>query len=202
MISKNIYGYISLILVFVTYIPYIHSILKQETKPHLFSWINWTLLTGLAAAGQYSAEAGPGAWSTALNTVFCFATIFLCISHGDRSITRGDWVALIVGLAALPLWYITNSPLAAVSLSTVVNVLGYYSTFRKSYDKPKQEMIFSYITCNVEGALSIFAMQDLSLTTIMYPIAMVVVNSALIAMLIWRRHCQNVSSVAIPWNVA
>jgi len=90
-------------------------------------------------------------------------------------------------LSAIPLWYYTKNPLAAVIIATIIDVLAYYPTFRKSYLKPKEEMIFSYIVSNAKHIMSLFAMSGYSMTTVLYPVALFIMNGALIGMLALRR---------------
>jgi hypothetical protein len=37
---------------------YIHSILKRRTRPHVFTQLIWTIVTGIAAAAQWSHGGG------------------------------------------------------------------------------------------------------------------------------------------------
>jgi len=46
-------------------IPYGYAIYRRTTRPHLFSWLIWSVVTAIAAAGQFVAGAGPSAWCTA-----------------------------------------------------------------------------------------------------------------------------------------
>ena len=190
MFDKNVMGYLSLLFVVLSGAPYLYFVLKGRTKPHLFTWIIWGLLTGMAAAAQYAGNAGPGAWAAGLSAVFSILTALLCVSHGERNITRSDWIAFLAGLGGIPLWYVTASPLIAVIWVTGIDALGYYPTFRKSYRRPKEEMAFSYVISNVKHIASLFAMTTYSLTTVFYPAVLFVMNSALIFMLIVRRHRQ------------
>jgi hypothetical protein len=187
MFSKHTFGYISVFIVLVTYLPYFYSIVKGKTRPHLFSWLNWTLLTGISGVAGDLANAGAGAWSTELDAVFCFFTVFFCLSHGEKKITKSDWLVLFLASAVLPFWFLTDSLLVAVSCTSFINLLGYYSTFRKSYYKPGQEMVFSYCCCIVQGGLMMLATEAYSWTTLIYPVSSTIVNVALISMLMWRR---------------
>jgi hypothetical protein len=52
MISKDIFGYLSLVFVVLSGVPYIWSILIGKTKPHVFTWLLWFLLSAVAAVAQ------------------------------------------------------------------------------------------------------------------------------------------------------
>lgn len=187
MFDKTTFGYVSIALTFLSGAPYIISILRGHTKPHLFTYVLWTIMMAIAAAGQVAAHAGAGAWASIVGAIFCLLILLLSFKHGEKSITRSDWVSLLVGLMAIPLWYITADPLPAVLLVTLIDVAAYIPTFRKSYLKPHEEMVFSHVASNVKHVFSILAMQEMSLTTLVYPSVLFLMNSALIGMLLWRR---------------
>jgi hypothetical protein len=187
VLDKNWFGYFSLVFVVLSGAPYIYSTLIGKTRPHVFTQLIWALTCGIAGVAQYVGHAGPGAWAAELSAVFCIVTVLVSFSHGERNITRSDWVAFLVALSAIPLWYLTESPLPSVILVTFIDVVGYYPTFRKSYIKPKEEMIFSYVVSNIKHIASMCAMTEYSLTTLLFPAALFVANGALIAMLVYRR---------------
>jgi hypothetical protein len=58
---------------------------------------------------------------------------------------------------------------------------------RKLYDHPYEESIFFYVVFALRSGLSILALESLSLTTLLFPVAMVVSCLATCAMLWWRR---------------
>ena len=185
--DKEIYGFLSMALVLLSGGAYLYSILTNKTKPHAFTWVLWTLLTGVIAAAQVAGHAGAGAWATTLTASLGMIIVVFAFTRGERHITRGDWITFILGLGAIPLWYITKNPLSAAIVATSIDVIAYYPTFRKSYSKPGEEMILSYILGNIRHVLSILAMDVTSATTLLYPLVVFAVNTALIGMLTWRR---------------
>jgi hypothetical protein len=194
ILNKDLFGYLSLACVALSGTPYIISVLKGKTHPHVFTWFLWGVITLIAAAGQQAANAGPGAWATFLQAIFSIITFVLCFSHGDRSITKADWVALIIGLSALPLWLLTSNPFWAVGLVTLIDAIAYAPTLRKSYGEPDGEMASSYIISNVKHLMAIFAIVDYSLTTLIYPVILFFMNSWLIAVILWRRRALRLGS--------
>lgn len=185
--EKEAFGILSLLLNAMSGIPYIYFVLKGKTRPHVFTWILWGVLAAIAAAAQGTAQAGPGNWTVILSAVLSLITAALAFSHGDRGTTRGDWVAFIIGLAAIPLWYVTANPLAAVILVTISDGAGYIPTIRKSWMKPREEMVSSYGISNLKHFAAIAATSSYSATTLVYPVALSLMNGALIAVLLWRR---------------
>ena len=106
-ISPQLWGAISVVLACVALIPYLWATMRGGNKPHIFTWIIWTLLTGIAFAIQFLEGAGSGAWSGAVSTVFCVAILLAALRRGEKNITRSDWMVFAAAVAAIPIWLIT-----------------------------------------------------------------------------------------------
>ncbi len=185
--TKELFGVLSLFLVIASAAPYILAIYRGQTKPHLFSWIIWTIPTAIVFAGQAVSDAGPGGWATGF-TLLC--NIFIAvqsIKYMDKSITRSDWFFLIAGLAAIPLWILTKDPLYSVILVTVTDICGYGPTVRKSWNAPHEENALAYFMLLPKHVASLLAMQSMSLVNVLFPYAMIAVNGALVIFLLYRR---------------
>ncbi len=185
--DKEIFGYIALILALAAYCPYIWSTFRGKTRPHIFTWIIWGLVMTIAASAQYAGAAGPGSWAPQLGGILSFVIVVLAYKQGEKNITLYDVLIFIAALSAIPLWQFTHNPLTAIIIVTMIDLLGYLPTFRKAYTKPYEEMCLIYIISNLMHGMSIVAMNTYSITTILYPIALFIGNSALVGMIYWRR---------------
>lgn len=186
--DKALWGSIASIVSVVATLPYIVSILKGNTKPHSFSWLIWTISTFIIYFGQVSDDAGAGAWST-LAGAWC-AAIVLVLSYvyrGDYTTTRTDWLCLGMALAALPLWYATQTALWAVTLLVVIDVLAYIPTLRKAYHRPHEEQIGMFAIITLRNGMSVYALTHYSWTTLLFPVVTSIANIVLIGMVLWRR---------------
>lgn len=186
-IPPEIWGLISVALALVSLVPYIWVTLKGTNKPHLFTWIIWTLLTGIAFALQYTEGAGAGAWSGFITTFLCLFITILAIKFGEKNITRSDWVVFIAALAAIPLWLMTDNALLAVIWVSVIDSIGYFPTLRKSWHKPYEEMLLHPIVAGLKHVTILLAVETVGPSTIVYSLSMVVMNSVLVGLLIGRR---------------
>ncbi len=82
MTSSEILGALAVTIGMIGYAPYLWSIFKGRTKPHLFSWFIWGVLTAIAFAIQISEGAGAGAWVTGITAAVCFLITALSIKYG------------------------------------------------------------------------------------------------------------------------
>jgi len=186
-LPKELLGYISIAFAIVSYVPYIHGILKGRFKPHVFSWFIWTVITLVTFAAQWVKGGGAGSWTTAFTCVMCFVLTILGFTHGEKNITRSDWIILFCALLSIPLWYATNDPVWSVVLLTMIDVVAYYPMFRKSWHKPFEESVFSAVITAVKLLVSLLALEQVNVTTALFPATLAVVCSVLTVMLLWRR---------------
>jgi hypothetical protein len=167
--------------------PYIYKTFKGTNRPHIFSWIIWTLLTGIAFAVQYAGDAGPGAWATAFTCVCSLIIVIAAVKHGEKNITPLDWVMFIAALLAIPLWLITDSPMIAAIWVVTIDGIAYVPTIRKCWHKPYEEMATTHVFANIKHLFSILAMKSVSIPTTLYPASLFVFNATLVAVILLRR---------------
>lgn len=184
---KIILGAIAVLMTIWAHIPYLIHTLNGSNKPHVFTWVIWTLLTGIVFAVQVSEQAGPGAWATGICSVICLIITIAAIRTGEKNITRSDWVMFIFGLAAIPVWVATDDPLWSVWIITLIDVSAVVPTFRKSWLRPHEENSFMYGFNIPRHAIGIAALAHISVTTALYSFALLFMNSIMFIMLKGRR---------------
>ncbi len=184
---KELLGFLSSGMGILSLGLYIKTIFYGTTKPHYFTWLIWSLLMGIAFAAQMSENAGPGSWVIGLSAVGCFMIAVLGFFRGEKNITRSDKIAFACGLAAIPLWQITKNPQWSVILVTLIDCIGFYPTFRKTWYKPYEEPVSPYVISLFTMLVSVFALQTINLTTALYPSALVFANAAFVVMIYARR---------------
>ncbi|RUM69597.1 MAG: hypothetical protein DSZ07_04330 [Sulfurovum sp.] len=188
MEPKQLFSTIAIILVFVAYYPYIKSILNNETKPHLFSWIIWGLTTSIVFFALLSNKGGVGSFPTGVSALICFFIAFISykkVSHDV--IQKSDWVFFILALLAIPLWYMTNSALNAVILLSIIDTLGFIPTFKKTYHSPYEEQLSFFILMVIKEFFAVSALEEYSLTTLLFPIVLSSSTIIFILMVYGRR---------------
>lgn len=185
---KTILSTLAIVLTFVAFYPYIVGILRNQIKPHVFSWIIWGLTTTIVFFAQLEAGGGVGAWPIGLSgLVTIYIAVLAYLKQADRTITFMDWLFFCLALAALPLWYLTSSPLWAVIVLTSVDVLGFGPTFRKAYVLPFEESLTFFGLFCARNLIAIAALETYSWATILFPAAITAGCVVLIVMVVYRR---------------
>lgn len=188
MNSLQAMGLLSIALTLVAYAPFITQIRRGAKRPHVFSWVIWTISTAIVFLAQVAADGGPGAWPTGISALLTAYVSWLAWSRcRDILITRADWFFLCAALGSVPLWYLTGDPLWAVVILTTIDVLGFGPTVRKLYVLPYEESLWFYLLFGTRSAVSLFALETLSLTTVLFPLAMVLSCIVVCSLLLWRR---------------
>ncbi len=196
MLIKELLSGLAIVLTLVAYIPYILSIQKGKSKPHVFSWVIWGLTTLLVSFAQFADGGGLGAWPITVSGMVAFYVAVLAyVKKADTSRTVIDWLFLSVALISLPLWYLAQSPLIAVLILTFVDTLGFGPTFRKSYSLPYSESLLFFVIMAVRNAIAILALENISITTVLFPAMTVFMCSLLILMVKVRRWQLNKSTL-------
>jgi hypothetical protein len=184
---KLIFGIAGVVVGIIGYIPYCRDLIRGTTKPHTLSWLVWALLSAVAFAAQAAAGGGAGIWTTGLMALYCLMIACVALLRGETEITAFDWACFGGALLGIAFWFFTRNPLGAVSIVTVVDLVAFIPTFRKSFLRPSEETVFEYGASAVKFIFAIIALQAYALATWLYPASLVVTNGAFAVMTLLRR---------------
>lgn len=188
LIIKELLSAIAIAITFIAFMPYIRSIQQGKTKPHVFSWIIWASVTFIIFLAQLADKGGAGAWPIGVSGIITLYVAILAYSKkSDSMITKKDWLFFSIAMSALPFWYFTSNPLWAVVILTTVDLLGFAPTFRKSYYRPYEESLLFFILMAIRNVIVITALENYSLTTILFPAATALACILLIQLITIRR---------------
>ncbi len=190
MSYRELFSTIAIVLTLYSFYPYVRSIQKGETKPHYFSWVIWGLTTTLSSFTELADHGGVGAYSVLISGILCFYVAWLAyIQKRDYNIARSDWVVFYVALSSLVVWYLTDNPLWAAIILTVVDAFGFIPTFKKAYYYPWEESLTFYAIITVRNFFSIVAMENYTTTTTLFLWVINILGILLMLFIWWRRRC-------------
>ncbi|QQG37764.1 MAG: hypothetical protein HYS26_04025 [Candidatus Kaiserbacteria bacterium] len=180
-------GALSAGLALVAYATYFRSIFRGDTKPHLFTWLIFGVVDGVVFWIQVGDGGGPGSWILGVAAVMNTLVAISALRYGERNIRIIDWICLGGASLGITLWLLADDPLSAVVFFVITGTFAVAPTFRKSYRKPHEESVSIWAIDVVRFALSIVALESQTLVTVLFPLAVVVQNAALVAFLLIRR---------------
>ena len=184
---KEIYAAVSVLLMLGSRGVYLTSIFSGRTRPHAFSWVIWSVISTIGFAAQVAEGAGPGSWARGVSAATCIICAVLGFTHGEKNITRADWITLVTALLAVPLWLLTETPVWSVILVCVIDTIGYLPTARKAYSKPHEETPRGYILSAFCALFSLLAISHYNLSTWLYPATLVITNALMAGYIISRK---------------
>lgn len=185
---KEIISSFAVIVTIYAFSSYIKDILKNRTKPHIFTWIIWSISTSIIFLAQLSEGAGVGSYAIGVSAIIAIIIVILTYKQkSDFYITKSDCFFFSSTIIAIPIWYLCKNPLYSVIILTAINTIAMFPTIRKSYLFPYSEQIDYYLIMIVRNILVILALESYSLTTILFPAVVSTSCFILVSMLIYRR---------------
>ena len=184
---KIFFGGLSVLLGILGYGIYFKQIFSGKIKPHTFSWFVWGITTAIIFFAQVSKNAGAGAWAIGVVSLACFSISIIALFKGEKGIVFWDWIFLAVALLGIFLWWLTQDPLLAVILVSITDAAATFPTIFKAYRKPYEESFALFFINSLRSLISIFAIESYSLTTVLHPAKLVVFNSIVVMVILYRR---------------
>ncbi len=188
MFYKEILSAVAIALTFVAFYPYLLGIVRGTTKPHVFSWVIWGSTTFVVFLAQLQAGGGIGAWPIGVSgAITALIATAAYIKRADITITRTDWLFFAAAMSSLPLWYATSDPTWAVVLLTVVDLLGFGPTIRKSYAAPHSESLVFFGLFAARNLIVVIALESYSIATVLFPAVIAAACALLMVLIVYRR---------------
>ena len=139
-----------------------------------------------------SSKGGVGSFPSGVSSLICFFIAFLAYKKVSHDIiSRSDWLFFTLALGAVPLWYMTDSALNAVVLLSIIDTLGFIPTFKKAYHYPFEEQLSFFMMMVFKDIFALMALEEYSLTTLLFPITLDVSTIAFVVMVFVRRRGKN-----------
>lgn len=190
--APEIFAYIAIAVAVLRYTSYLWSIYKRETRPHAFSWLIWSIIVGIGAFAQMQLGGGPSSWVLIVVSATCLFIGILAIFIGEKNITKGDWGTFVSALIVIPIWQATNSPLLALVLLMVIDLLSFYPSVRKTWIDPTSEPPASMFLSGLRYFLALFAVPEPQFSTMVYPVFLMLTDWLFCILIITRRHIKGV----------
>jgi hypothetical protein len=184
---KPYFGVIAVGLGLLAYFIYISSTLRDKIKPHAFSWLLWTITTGIVFVIQITKGGGAGSWSTGFTCIVCLAIGIISLFKYDKTYALSDILFISVALLALLPWLLTKDPTISAILIASIDVLGYGPTLRKSYFYPNDEKAVSFGLNSAKHFVSFLALEHYEIAMWIYPLSQIFMNGLVVVLILIRR---------------
>jgi hypothetical protein len=184
---KIIFGLISTVIGVISFFPYLKDIFAKKTKPHIYTWLIWSIIQGVGVVAMIIGGAGAGSWALIIGTIFVFFIFLLSFKYGTKNITKFDTVCLIAAIITIIIWVIQKDPLISVILVCIIDFTGFIFTYKKIYKEPESETISLYFMYALSNMFALLAMNQYTIITSLYTTFLLCANSFCVLLLIVRR---------------
>lgn len=162
-------------------LPYLRDVRRGTTVPHRTSWFVFATLAVVAAVSQALDGGGPGTWLAAGSAVGFGAVAASSIRHGTGGRSIEDRVVLAIAAAGTGVSLLLSHPLYATAGVVVAEAVAVTLTVRKALADPGSETRSTWAADAGAGVLAIAAVDQATVSSLLYPVHHVVANAAVVA---------------------
>ena len=120
------------------------------------------------------------------DSLYCMSGLLEASGYQYKKIGLAVFSAALV---SIPVWYFTSDPVWAVVILTAVDVMGFGPTIRKVYSLPYSESLVFFLIFAARDALVIAALENYTVTTMLFP-ASIVISCLAVSMIVMVRRKQ------------
>jgi len=187
---KEIFAIVAALLAVAGNLPYLWAMVKGRVRPHLYTWLIGSIVSGTVFFGMFAKGAGIGSLPVAVSELFTVLIFILSFKYGYRKITILDRACLAVALIGLVPWAFTHDPTASVIIAVAVDLMSLVPTFRKTWNEPSTEQPGLYASNALRHVLAVLSLATYNVATTLHSLTMILSNTGLLAV-IYRKKYQS-----------
>jgi len=168
-------------------ISYFRDVLSKKVRPHPYTWLVWTIVSGVTFFGQVAKGAGIGALPTGVAELFTLLIFLFSLQYGFKHVTKTDTYFLIFALLGIIPWIIFKDPTLSVIIVVTIDLIAFFPTLRKTWLRPATETPALYSMNVARHVFTLFSLQAYNIATTLHSIAMIITNSFM-TLLILRKY--------------
>lgn len=185
---KELIAGIASVLAIAGNVPYLHDVITKKIQPHPYTWLVWSVVSGVTLAGQILKGGGAGAMPVAISEGFTVIIFLYALRYGFRDIQRKDTYALFAALLGLIPWALTKDPTISVVIVVCIDAVAFVPAFRKTWHHPKSETPLLYSMNVLRHILILFSLGSYNIATTFHSIVMIVLNSLMTFFIVRHDH--------------
>ncbi|HMS25639.1 MAG TPA: hypothetical protein PKB15_08155 [Acidimicrobiia bacterium] len=183
---KDILAIVAAILAVVGYVPYLRDTITKSATPHPYTWLLWSIVSGITLSGQITKGAGIGALPTAVAELLTISIFIYSLRYGFAMIRKSDHIFLFTALLGLIPWMIFRDPTISVCIAVAIDVIAFTPTILKAWRRPESETPLMYAMNVMRHIFSLGAFRQYNVATTLHSIAMITTNTIMVLFVIRR----------------
>jgi len=184
---KESIALVAVIFAIIGNVPYLKDVLTQKIKPHPYTWLVWSLVSGITFAGQFAKGGGVGSIPTLVSELFTVVIFLFALRYGFKNIDRRDTYFLVFALLGLIPWFLTKDPTMSVIIVVAIDLIAFIPTLRKTWKHPKTENPILYFMNVARHILILFSIEAYNVATMLHSLAMIIVNTIMTWLIFYPR---------------
>ena len=172
---------------------YVHDIRKGKSKPNLVTWGLWAISPLIATGAALSAHAD--LWATVrifmsgAGPVIIFFTGLLT-PYSYWKLSSFDYACGFLSLVALGAWLVAGSPILAILLAAIADLLATLPTIIKAWKYPETETLYTYFIGLFTASIIIPAIPIWNIENSAFQVYLLIANVTLF-IAVFRSHLHN-----------
>lgn len=164
-----------------------------NSRPHVYSWLIWTIVNAVAWYNQWTHGAGAGAWSTLVMTILS-GVVFLIAAYqyisriSDDKITPVDQWCLAGAFISIVFLMIFKAGPASIVVAVITDALAFIPTLKKAWTAPGSETSANYLINTLRHIIALFAMQSYNFVTLLFPVSLIFLNALTVGIMLLRKN--------------
>lgn len=184
---KESFAIVAAVLAIIGNVPYLLDVLKGKVQPHPYTWLVWSIVSGVIFFGQLTKGAGIGTLPTAAAEIFTIIIFLFSLRYGFKNIVRRDTYFLVVALLGIVPWLLTKDPTISVIIVVTIDLVAFVPTIRKTSRHPDTETPLLYSMNVLRHVLALFSLQAYNVATTLHSVAMIISNTVMTTLIIRGR---------------
>ncbi len=169
-------------------IPYLIDVFKHRVRPHPYTWLVWTIVSGVIFFGQIAGGAGVGAIPTGCAEIFTLIIFLFSLKYGFKDIKKSDTYFLVAALLGIIPWLLTKDPSLSVIIVVTIDLIAFIPTIRKTWREPKTETPILYSMNVTRHTLTLFSLETYNIATTLHSIVMIIINTLMTTIILRRKN--------------
>jgi hypothetical protein len=173
---------LSAILSLTGSIAYIRDMFRGKSKPNLVTWGLWAFAPLIATGAALSASAD--IWATVRIFISGFGPLLIflfafIVPQSYWKLSKFDYACGALSLVALVVWLGARSPLLAILLAAIADLLATLPTIIKAWKYPETETVYTYFIGLFTASIVIPAIPVWNIENSAFQIYLLIANTSL-----------------------
>lgn len=184
---KDVLAVIAALIAVGGNVPYILDAIRKRVRPHPYTWLVWTIVSGITFFGQLAKGAGIGALPAGVAEIFTIGIFLFSLQYGFKYVAKTDKYFLAAALTGLIPWLLFDDPTMSVVIAVTIDLIAFAPTIRKTWNDPRTETPPLYAANVTRHILTLFSLQAYNVATTLHSIAMIVMNSIMTSIILFKK---------------